>query len=382
MKILHTISGMSAKCGGTASCTYELVKGIQAHNIYVYILTFAPESNERLIGNEAFIKTVSHSKQFVSKIYKKILQNSNYQLYHTNGLWEYTELITAKIARKKRIPYVISPHGMLYPQALAVSKLKKQFFLKLFLMNDLNKAAAIHATCREEMQHLRNLGVKSLIAVIPNPINIQNNCQLANAERCFSSVNSQLKIGYLGRVHPRKNIERLLYVWDKLNLDDTDAELIIIGDGDKQYMDFLKAEQIQLNLKNVVFTGFLSGEAKENALNSLSYLVVPSDFENFGMIIPEALIKGIPVIASKGTPWEELNTHQCGWWVDNDVDTLAETIRKAIETPEDVRLEMGKRGQELVKNNYSVEVVAKKMIRLYDWILNGGEKPEFVFFND
>jgi glycosyltransferase involved in cell wall biosynthesis len=56
----------------------------------------------------------------------------------------------------------------------------------------------------------------------------------------------------------------------------------------------------------------LTGEAKENTLNSLSYLVVPSDFENFGMIIPEALIKGIPVIASKGTTWEELNTHHCG----------------------------------------------------------------------
>jgi glycosyltransferase involved in cell wall biosynthesis len=123
----------------------------------------------------------------------------------------------------------------------------------------------------------------------------------------------------------------------------------------------------------------LTGEAKENALNSLSYLIVPSDFENFGMIIPEALIKGIPVIASKGTPWEELNTHRCGWWVENDVDTLAASIQKAMDMPENERIEMGKRGQELVKNNYSVEVVAKKMIRLYDWILNGGEKPEFVY---
>jgi glycosyltransferase involved in cell wall biosynthesis len=108
-------------------------------------------------------------------------------------------------------------------------------------------------------------------------------------------------------------------------------------------------------------------------------LVVPSDFENFGMIIPEALIQGIPVIASKGAPWEELNTHHCGWWVDNDVDTLAATIDKAIHLPENDRIEMGKRGQKLVKNNYSVEVVSKKMIQLYNWILTGGEKPEFVY---
>jgi glycosyltransferase involved in cell wall biosynthesis len=61
------------------------------------------------------------------------------------------------------------------------------------------------------------------------------------------------------------------------------------------------------------------------------------------------------------------------------VDTLAETIQKAINTSENERLEMGKRGQELVKNNYSIEVIAKKMIRLYEWVLNGGEKPEFVY---
>jgi glycosyltransferase involved in cell wall biosynthesis len=372
MKILHTISGMSAQCGGTASCAYELLRGLHSQNVVADILTFAPQADDKLIGDELFIKIVPNDGHFCSSEYKKALLGSNYQLFHANGIWEYIELITAKIARKKKIPYIITPQGMLYPQALAVSKLKKQVFLKLFLMNDLNKAACVHATCMEEMQHLRNLGVKSSIAVVPNPINIPANSQ-------FSILNSQLKIGYLGRVHPRKNIERLLYVWDKLNLNKSDAELIIIGDGDKIYMDFLRAEQIRLNLNNVVFTGFLTGEAKENTLNSLSYLVVPSDFENFGMIIPEALIKGIPVIASKGTPWEELNTHRCGWWVENDVETLSETLQKAIETPEKERIEMGKRGQELVKNNYSVEVIAKKMIRLYDWILNSGEKPEFVY---
>jgi len=191
--------------------------------------------------------------------------------------------------------------------------------------------------------------------------------------------NEKLRVGYLGRVHPRKNIERLLYVWDKLKLNQTDAELVIIGDGDSAYMDFLKSEKERLHLQNVVFTGFLSGEAKETAISSLSYLVVPSDFENFGMIIPEALVKGIPVIASKGTPWEELNTHRCGWWVENDVDTLAETLQRALDTPENERIEMGRRGRELVQNNYSVETVAKKMLRLYEWILGGGEKPEFVY---
>jgi glycosyltransferase involved in cell wall biosynthesis len=375
MKILHTTPSLTLSNGGPTQSVYYTVQGLRAHKWDVDILTYQPCPGDKLISTEDFIIALPKSKTAFaySPAYRHYLKIHPYDLYHIQGIWQYYAYITAKTARKYNKPYIMTPRGMLYPQALNVSKQKKQFFLKWFLLNDLNKASVVHTTCMEEMQHLRNLGVKSPIAVIPNPVNIsKNNFQ-------FSIFNSQIKIGYLGRVHPRKNIERIIYAWKNLENKTIDKELVIIGSGDDRYLQFLKDETACLKLKNVVFTGFLSGEAKENALNSLSYLVVPSDFENFGMIIPEALIKGIPVIASKGTPWEELNTHNCGWWVSNDVNSLTETIQKAIDTPEDIRIEMGRRGQELIKNNYSIEIVAKKMVRLYDWILNGSEKPEFVY---
>lgn len=50
----------------------------------------------------------------------------------------------------------------------------------------------------------------------------------------------------------------------------------------------------------------MAGVEKDNAISSLTYLAVPSDFENFGNIVTEALVRGIPVIASKGMPWQEL----------------------------------------------------------------------------
>ncbi|MDR0799686.1 MAG: glycosyltransferase [Dysgonamonadaceae bacterium] len=367
MKILHTISGMGTKCGGTTSCTYELAKGLYKQNINISILTYAPDANDHIIGDDVFIRTVPRPGHFVSNPYKRLLKAFDYQLVHANGLWEYTELITARIARKTRKPYVISPHGMLYPQALAISKFKKQLFLKLFLMKDLNKAAAIHATCMEEMQHLRNLGVKSPIAVIPNPI-------VYEYKPIISQANTRKQIGFIGRFHPIKNIDNLIDAFKKVN--HPRHSLILIGSGPPDYENFLKEKAAG---SNILFPGFLDKKAKENIFNSLSYVVLPSHSENFGMAVTEALLHGIPVIASKGTPWEDLNTHKCGWWIDNDVDTLAETIQKAIETPERSRIAMGKRGQVLVRKNYSVEVVAKKMIRLYEWILNGGEKPEFVY---
>ena len=372
MKILHTISSIGVKSGGTSSAVYAMLHGIRDYNVKV--LSYELANEDHLPGNNLVIDFVpANQNRFAySSAYKKSLIQSDANIFHSHGLWQYTQYATSRVARKKGIPYIITPHGMLYPEALNHSKFQKQLFLKMFLLNDLNKATAIHVTSKEEMKHIRNLGVKTPIAIVPNPvINVVVEEQIQSKEK--------IRFGYLGRVHPRKNIERLLYVWSNLAEKVSDSELVVIGEGDDEYMSFLKKETERLSLKNVVFPGFLSGKEKEDTLNSLSYLAVPSDFENFGMIIPEALQLGIPVIASKGTPWEELNTHQCGWWVDNDVDTLTQIMENTLQISDEERIAMGERGKALVNKNYSVEVVTDKMTRLYDWILNKGKKPEFVF---
>ena len=111
----------------------------------------------------------------------------------------------------------------------------------------------------------------------------------------------------------------------------------------------------------------------------LSLLVVPSDFENFGNIVTEALVRGIPVISSKGMPWQELETFHCGWWIDNDQESINQTILKAVCLSDRERLKMGMNGKKLMRDNYSVEVLGLKMQQLYQWILGEGEKPAFVY---
>lgn len=374
MKVLHTISSMGLLSGGPTLSTWLTVQGERALGIDSQILTYdvylKGDSN---ITTESYLHLIQSSidKKFLySNSYNKALSKSDVDLFHIQGIWQYPTLSSVLCAKRKHKPYIITLRGMLYPQALKKSFLWKKIVLCLYLKFCLQHASCLHATCIEEMEHLRNMGIFSPIAVIPNPI------QTDDIQDKIVSPD-KLRIGYLGRIHPRKHVERIFYAVNALQ--GRDVEILVIGDGDASYMQYLQQEVERLQLDNVVFTGFLSGKEKEKALGSLSYLVVPSDFENFGNIISEALVKGVPVIASKGTPWEELNTHRCGWWVDNDVETLAATIREALNTPEEDRLAMGERGKQLIKDNYSVEMVAGKMKRLYEWILYGGEKPEFVY---
>ncbi len=61
------------------------------------------------------------------------------------------------------------------------------------------------------------------------------------------------------------------------------------------------------------------------------------------------------------------------------MDSLANTFRIALELSEEGRIAMGHRGKELIRNNYSIEVIATKMKQLYEYLLYGGVKPNFVY---
>lgn len=378
MRILQTIAGFGAKSGGTSTCTYDLVTALNQLNCQTNILTLKPnDPTNHLMGvGEQWIKALPYDGKTPFGYSHNIvhyLNTTDYDLYHTNGLWMYCNHITASIARKKGKPYVITPHGMLYPQALARSAWKKKLMMYLCFDKDIREANCIHATCMQEMKYYRDLGYKNPVAVIANPMPLPDYIDDIKPER------SKKRIGFLGRLHPRKNVKGLIEAWASLGKATQNAELYIMGKGDESYEAYLRELVTTLGLTNVVFAGFVNGREKFEKLATLTALFVPSDFENFGMIITEALIVKTPVMASLGTPWEELNARHCGWWVNNDIHTLAQTMEEVFSLSDEELLAMGERGRQLVIEKYSSVQVATQMKHLYEWILNGGEKPDFVF---
>lgn len=379
MKILQTIGGFTAESGGTSTCTYDLIRSINAIEPCVDLLTPEARAGYRLMGTgEEWIKTVPNDNRTpyaYSQNTKRFLKESDYDIYHANGLWMYSNHITCAVAREKHRPYIITPHGMLYPDALKRSYWKKWPFKVLHFNKDIMQATCIHATCKKEAEFIRQFGYKGKIAVIPNPCFIPEFADELYAKKCnlFLGGNSPVKFGFLGRLHPIKKIENLLYglkevLTGEITAGDSPASpmLIIMGKGDETYERFLHSEVERLGLQDrVKFLGFVSGQEKYEALSELSALFVPSDFENFGMIVTEALSVGTPVMASLGTPWEELNTEHCGWWVDRSVQNIADVMRMVMTMPVERLLDMGERGRRLVAERYEASKVARQMIGLY-----------------
>ena len=384
MKILQTIPEFGALSGGTSTSTYDLLSTRNLVGYPIDLLTLQPKNPlDHLMGNgEEWIKAFpndSLSPFRYSQNIRQFLLHKDYDLYHTNGLWLYCNHETCSIARKKKSPYLITPHGMLYPAAVKRSYWKKWPLLQLFFHTDIVNADCFHATCRQEMEHIRNFGYAGPIAIIPNPTVFPDFLdEIAQQKVAIMSQKRVNRFGFLGRLHPVKKIENLLYAIASLP-DKHDCELIIMGKGDPDYEQFLRNEVTRLRLMNVTFRGFVSGREKYEELVRLSGLFVPSDFENFGMIVTEALSVGTPVMASLGTPWEDLNTYKCGWWVDRDPDSIAHVMEQIMHMPAEQLLEMGLRGRHLVMEKFAASQVARQMYELYEWLGANASKPKFVY---
>ena len=365
MRILHS-GTLDVKAGGPAMSTYYTLYGLKQLGVEAEIIMYPLSPGGRLRGRDVEVHYATapweHKLAYSPRLKTEIAALGDYDLYHAQGVWQFPTYALADVARKRQKPYLITPRGMLYPQDIRKSnKFFKMLSLKWRLLDDLNRAACIHVTCREEMEYCRDLGVTAPIAIIPNPVEIK--------EYTECKKDDIFRLGYLGRLSPRKNVEALIYAFAELGGKAKEAELLIIGGGDAGYEAFLKAEVARLALRNVRFTGFLSGKEKDEAMASLTVLAMPSEFENQGNAVLEGLIRGIPCIATKGAPWEELSTHRCGWWTDYSQAAITEAISAALQTPVEELARMGQRGRRLAESNYAVEVVAGKMLALYNCLL-------------
>ena len=389
MKVLQSIPFMLASQGGPSTCTCDLLQGLYENGAKVDLLTCKCSSNnDRNLGNGAeWLKEVAmdySTPLALSHATDVFLKNTEYDIYHANTLWLYPVHATCAYARKVRKPYVLSTHGMLYPTALAVSSWKKKLMGALWYNKDIMHASCLHATCIAEMEHNRKWGYKGPIAVIPNPVVFPDFVTEQQKSCPKTAGDAKRRIGFLGRLHPIKKVENIIYALNLLEPECRNRVVLeIMGKFDDNYEQWLKDEVIRLGLENSVeFVGFVSGEEKYARLQKLSALMVPSAQENFGMIVPEALISETPVYASLGTPWAELNECRCGWWRDNDPKTIAGIIKEILTMSDENLRSMGLNGRRLMEEKYEQHKVAAMMQQLYDWIGNGmktEQKPDFVF---
>lgn len=363
MKVIHYIGSIEKSAGGTA--TYLQMIAAELKSKIELVVVTGTSSNPLDIQVSKIINLdLDVIRWFKLKNeFKKILQDEEPDLIHINGIWDPQNYLFQKVAQCLGIKALISPHGMLEPYILNRHPFKKKLALLLYQRKAIKNANFLHATAQTELDQIRKLGFFSPTIVIPNGIDISE--VKRSLDRAAGAARNIL---FLSRIHPKKGIEVLIEAVSELK--DLDLKVTIAGEGDLEYVDGLIKMTVEKEVGHIFeFLGGVYGEDKWELYDKADLFVLPTYSENFGIVVIEALAAGIPVITTKGTPWQELETFNCGWWIDLDVSNLAKTIRIACRLSAEELKEMGENGQNLVNTKYDIKAVSRSTISFYESII-------------
>jgi glycosyltransferase involved in cell wall biosynthesis len=357
MKILHITNSIDKSAGGPARSIPQTCVELSKLGVLIELVT-QDSANKVAISDTAHlsIKYMSIGELF---LYGSRLSAKDINLIHLQHIWNPYIQVMAFWAYQKNIPYIITPRGMLEPWIMAQSPYKKKLGFLLYQRKAIQRAAYLHATAQMEALNIKALGFLNPIAIIPNGIDLSK-------VKKIKTVYGTKKMVFLSRMHPKKGIELLLEAWRVIDTQDWSLE--IAGNGADSYNAELS--QSAHDLQNVSFVGPKYGEEKWDFLRSADVMVLPTYSENFGIVVAEALAVGVPVITSQGTPWEDLESFQCGWWINLSPTQLETCLLKAINTPIQQLNIMGSNGRKLIEEKYNIQAVAINLSELYKKIVN------------
>lgn len=104
-------------------------------------------------------------------------------------------------------------------------------------------------------------------------------------------------------ISERKGQARVLEAINRLKLSGTNLSYLIIGDGNKGYVDGLKTFADKNDL-NVTFIGYISQHSLLKYIHLSRYFILPSTTEGFGKVFIESIASGTPIIIPSGLPLE------------------------------------------------------------------------------
>jgi glycosyltransferase involved in cell wall biosynthesis len=293
-------------------------------------------------------------------------------VFHTHGLWLMANIYPDWVAQRHKRPLVVSPRGMLGREALRFSPYRKFAFWHVLQHSALQSATCFHVTSEKEYRDVRTTGLRQPIAVIPNGIDLPPR----RHEKKFDGAKTVL---FLGRIHPKKGVASLIEAWSKLEDKFPDWQLKIVGPlANNDYARELQQMIVAKKLARVQFSGPLYGTIKSDAYAEADLFILPTLDDNFAMTVAEALAHGTPVISTKGAPWQDLEKHGCGWWIDHGVLALTSALNYAMSIDRQRLADMGQSGRAWMERDFSWDSVASSMDSVYRWLVGSAPQPSCV----
>ena len=267
-----------------------------------------------------------------------------------------SKFTNALIRAKGLVPLVFESHSSCKGQIV----IEPNFFAKVkarYSISSIKNAQLVVALTEGDASEWRKINPK--VCVIPNIVHLNETGKYSDCE-----VESVI---FVGRFSKQKNIKSLLKIWIIVHERKPNWQLQIYG-GFGEEQDFLLPVIEQMNANIFVHepTSDILNKYKENSI-----LVLTSVFEPFGLVIPEAMSCGIPVVAFDCPygPSDIITDGVDGFIIPNHATQLfAEKVCLLMDNP-DLRKKMGKAGV-LSSRRYEAKSIMPQWKELFEQLTN------------
>lgn len=303
-----------------------------------------------------------YEKEFKIENLEKPFNNPDLVIFHEAYRVEYLK-ISADLRRKK-IPYIIIPHGELQKEAQQKKHLKKVVANLLLFNRFINGAKAIQCLSQKEL-HDTNFGKAKFIGT--------NGIAIPNKQK-VSFRNNSLHITYIGRLDAYHKGLDLMLDAIKIISESLTCNSIIINLYGPQ------TPGLYDNIESIIFKNGIgelvtlhpavSGQEKEDILLDSDIFIQTSRLEGMPMGILEAMSYGIPCLVTEGTTLGNFVTeHQCGWSCATNAQSIADVLLLAISETTNL-MNYSQNAREATKKFFSWDTIALSTIEQYTEIIN------------
>jgi glycosyltransferase involved in cell wall biosynthesis len=382
MRMLQCVADLNPALGGSVEAARLLTVALLQQGHTVEVLTLVnpePEWTEKW-------RTVAHwpGPSITYYLYNTHLAGwlnehaAEYDILIIHGVWRYISAGVWRGVRGLNVPYVIYPHGMLDPyyNGFAWKRLKKLLMWAFVERKVLRDANLVLFTCEEE----RLLGCANFhslicrseiaglgIAVPPAAPHIVSSLPAAWPRE----LGGKRVILFLARLHPQKGCDTLIDAFARIAAEHPELHLLIVGPDQIGWKAELARKAASLGAtRRITWCAPIYGDDKWAFFRKADAYILPTNFENFGISIVEALACGLPVlISNKAAVWREIESAQAGFVSDNTVRGTAEILEKWATASVEQRDRMRANALRCFRENYDIDRVATRLAALAETVV-------------
>ena len=372
MNILHLIRTLDPAYGGPVFGLIDVASKMASQGHSVDVVTLDNQYYSKYKFNVILFKKTFLNYGFNLYFFIWLKKNhTKYDLIFVNGVWQFHSLAMSLLGPKR---YYLFTHGMLDPwfkERYFLKHIKKYIYWLFFERLTLKNSIAVLFISKNEQK----LATKSFpfhqykskvigfgLPAIKKPI--FKDCKNSSF---YNKITKRKKILlHIGRIDQKKGTDILLEIFKKYPELKKDFILIIGGYDQNSWGRKLFNEHSQIiDNKNIFWLGPISNNERSLLLHKADFFVLPSHSENFGLVIPEALSVGLPVlISNKVNIYKTILKYRAGFVFNDNISSFYVGIKKLLSFDQSEIRSLSVCAKKCFNEEYNLNSYVKKLIKL------------------